>query len=77
MGVQTRHGYEISLQFKHVNFLMVSATMAGLALFYSAPSLSRNAFFHYTTGITLGVLGPVLLLTFDCGFFSVYIGFMV
>jgi hypothetical protein len=57
----------------------VLATAAGLAVFTMAPSLcrsaarlqqctnsssARNTFFHYTTGISVGILLSVLLMTF-------------
>ena len=54
----------MSLQWKHVNYLFLLATLAGLVLFCMAPALCRNTFFHYTTGIGVGLLLSVLLLTF-------------
>ena len=56
--------YKMSLQWKHVNYLFLLATLAGLVLFCMAPTLCRNTFFHYTTGIGVGLLLSVLLLTF-------------
>ena len=50
IGVQTTEGYTITLQWKHVNYMMVAVTISGMALFWMAPTLCRNTFFHYTTG---------------------------
>ena len=38
--------------------------MIGIGLFLYAPSLCRNAFFHYTTGVGAGVFLSLVLLTF-------------
>ena len=64
MGVQTKEGYTISLQWRHVNYWMLCITVTGLTMFFMAPRLCRNTFFHYTTGIGVGLLLSVLLLTF-------------
>lgn len=64
IGVQTSQKYKMTLQWKHVNYLFLLATLAGLVLFCMAPTLCRNTFFHYTTGIGVGLLLSVLLLTF-------------
>jgi len=64
IGVQTEEGYTITLQWKHINYMMLMVTIAGMALFWMAPTLCRNTFFHYTTGISLGLLMSVVLLTY-------------
>ena len=64
IGVQTVEEYTISLQWKHVNYMMVVVTLSGMALYWMAPTLCRNTFFHYTTGISLGLLMSVVLLTY-------------
>jgi len=64
IGVQTGEGYTITLQWKHINYMMLMVTIAGMALFWMAPTLCRNTFFHYTTGISLGLLMSVVLLTY-------------
>eukprot|EP00092_Neocalanus_flemingeri_P028995 GFUD01031478.1.p1 GENE.GFUD01031478.1~~GFUD01031478.1.p1 ORF type:complete len:450 (+),score=145.71 GFUD01031478.1:33-1382(+) len=64
IGVQTKEEYTITLQWKHVNYMMVAVTMTGLAIFWMAPTLCRNTFFHYTTGISLGLLMSIVLLTY-------------
>ena len=40
----------MTLLWKHVNYLFLLATLAGMVLFFMAPTLCRNTFFHYTTG---------------------------
>jgi len=64
IGVHTNQGYRMTLQWKYVNYLQVLATLTGLVVFCMAPNLCRNTFFHYTTGISLGLLLSVLVLTF-------------
>jgi len=64
VGIQTSEGYSISLHWKYVNYAMVIITAAGLTMFMMAPKLCRNTFFHYTTGISLGLLMSVVILTF-------------
>ena len=64
MGVQTKEGYTLSLQWRHVNYGMFCVTMAGLAMFFMAPRLCRNTFFHYTTGISVGLLMSIVILTY-------------
>jgi hypothetical protein len=64
IGVQTMEQYTITLQWKHINYMMVMVTLSGLVLFWMAPTLCRNTFFHYTTGISLGLLMSVVLLTY-------------
>ena len=54
VGVQTKEGYTISLQWRHVNYWMLCITVMGLTMFFMAPRLCRNTFFHYTTGISVG-----------------------
>ena len=64
VGIQTSEGYNISLHWKYVNYGMVIITLAGLTMFMMAPKLCRNTFFHYTTGISLGLLMSVVILTY-------------
>jgi len=64
IGVQTMEEYNITLQWKHINYMMLMVTIAGMALYWMAPTLCRNTFFHYTTGISLGLLMSVVLLTY-------------
>ena len=39
-------------------------TIAGLMLFFYAPSLCRNVFFHYTTGVAAGVFLSLVLFSY-------------
>lgn len=64
VGVHTSQAYKMTLQWMHVNFVQVIATMVGLCVFCMAPTLCRNTFFHYTTGIGMGLLLSILVLTF-------------
>jgi len=63
-GVLTREEYSISLQIYRVNYWQVLMTIAGLMLFFYAPSLCRNVFFHYTTGVAAGVFLSLVLFSY-------------
>jgi len=63
-GVLTREEYSISLQIYRVNYWQVLMTIAGLMLFLYAPSLCRNVFFHYTTGVAAGVFLSLVLFSY-------------
>ena len=43
---------------------MLCFTAAGLVIFFMAPKLCRNTFFHYTTGISVGLLMSIVILTY-------------
>ena len=45
-------------------FIQVLMTIAGLMLFLYAPSLCRNVFFHYTTGVAAGVFLSLVLFSY-------------
>ena len=38
LGVQTNKEYTLTLQWKHVNYIMVAVTLSGIALFWMAPT---------------------------------------
>lgn len=42
-------------------------TIGGFILFWSAHKLSRNPFFYYITGVTLGVTFSILILVWFVG----------
>jgi len=64
VGVLNRNQYTITLHKFRVNYWQVAMTVIGIGLFLYAPSLCRNAFFHYTTGVGAGVFLSLVLLTF-------------
>ena len=60
VGICTREQYRISLLVKRVIM-----TFIGLALFYYAKNMSRNASFHYTAGIGMRIfLSLVVIISF-------------
>ena len=59
-----REEFQISLQIYRVNYWQVLMTIGGAILFYYAPGLSRNVFFHYTTGVAGGVFLSLVLVSF-------------
>ncbi|KAG8194045.1 hypothetical protein JTE90_028387 [Oedothorax gibbosus] len=64
LGISTEENYAIQLQVRTINYWRLLQFIIGLLLFVSAPSLSRNPFFHYTSAISLGVLGSVLVILY-------------
>jgi len=64
VGVLSREEYTLSLQKFRVNYWQVVMTLAGVALFVYAPSLCRNVFFHYTTGVAAGVFLSLVVVSF-------------
>jgi hypothetical protein len=39
-------------------------TLAGVLLFFYAPSLCGNVVFHYASGVTIGILLSLIVFTF-------------
>lgn len=64
LGVLSRDEYSLSLHVAMVNYWQVIMTLMGLALFYYAPRLCRNVFFHYTTGVGAGVFLSLVVITY-------------
>ncbi|GFV39402.1 nuclear envelope integral membrane protein 1 [Trichonephila clavipes] len=64
VGIAAKDKYAIFLKVRTVNYWKLLQTMLGLLLLMSAPSLSRNPFFHYTSAVSLGVLGSLLVLIY-------------
>jgi len=63
-GVLTREEFQISLQIYRVNYWQVLMTIGGVILFYYAPALCRNVFFHYTTGVAAGIFLSLVLISY-------------
>jgi len=64
VAVKTSHEYTMSLQLKMINYIQVLLTLGGVFIFMMAPTLCRNQFFHYATGISAGILLSLIILTF-------------
>ncbi|XP_035226920.1 nuclear envelope integral membrane protein 1-like isoform X2 [Stegodyphus dumicola] len=62
VGLYTGDSYVLSLEVRTINYWRFLQTVIGILLFLSAPSLSRNPFFHYTSGVSFGVLASLLIL---------------
>ena len=60
IGVQTSQKYKMSLQWKHVNYIFLLATLAGLVLFCMAPTLCRCLGVPRTSITT--IFGCILML---------------
>jgi len=81
LGVLTADSYYVTLQLYRVNYWLVLATAAGLTLFFMAPKLCRNVFFHYATGVGAGILLSLVVVTYfvqrrvRAGWFGWILGF--
>ena len=64
VGILTREQYRISLLVKRVDYISVIMTFMGLALFYYAKDLCRNVFFHYTTGVGVGIFLSLVVIIY-------------
>jgi len=78
VGILTREQYRISLLVKRVDYISVIMTFIGLALFYYAKDLCRNVFFHYTTGVGMGIfLSLVVIIYFIQKRFNLWFGYAI
>merc|ERR1711963_219161 len=64
VGLLSREHYRISLLVKRVDYIYVIMTFVGLALFYYAKDLCRNVFFHYTTGVGVGIFLSLVVVVY-------------
>ncbi|KAF8795382.1 Nuclear envelope integral membrane protein 1 like protein [Argiope bruennichi] len=64
VGIASPDNYAIYFKVRTANYWKLLQTLLGILLFISAPSLSRNSFFHYTSAVSLGVLGSLLVLIY-------------
>ena len=74
VGILSRDVYKISLMIKKVDYVYVLMSVIGVALFYYAKDLCRNVFFHYTTGVGIGIFLSLIVVVFFvqrkvCNFF--------
>ncbi len=56
--------YTVVLQVYRINYWLVCTTLVGVLLFVYAPLLCRNVFFHYSTGVFVGVAFSFLVLVY-------------
>merc|ERR1711983_567084 len=59
-----RDAYTIALMIKKVDYALVVMTFIGIALFYYAKELCRNVFFHYTTGVGMGIFLSLIVIIY-------------
>ncbi|GFR76043.1 nuclear envelope integral membrane protein 1-like [Elysia marginata] len=64
IGVLSTKSYTVQFVVKNPEIWFVAYTGVGLLLFFLAPYWSRNKLFHYGTGMSIGVLGSVLIALF-------------
>ncbi|KAK8726774.1 hypothetical protein OTU49_010046, partial [Cherax quadricarinatus] len=64
VGIETNAGFKIYLRVRWVDFWRVVTLITAVVLFFTARHLAKNVFFHYTTGITIGVLGSLLIIVY-------------
>ena len=64
LGVLSREEYSVTLLRLRVNYWQVLLTFLGMFLFWKSKSLCRNVFFHYTTGVGIGVFLSLMAVSF-------------
>ncbi|XP_045107782.1 nuclear envelope integral membrane protein 1-like isoform X2 [Portunus trituberculatus] len=64
VGIETASGYKVALRTRWVDFWRVVVLVGSVVLFFTASHLAHNTFFHYTTGISLGVVGSLLIVVY-------------
>ncbi|XP_041458208.1 nuclear envelope integral membrane protein 1-like isoform X2 [Lytechinus variegatus] len=64
VGVETSGGFEIVTNQRNIDVLYMGLLLLGLTLFLISPALSRNYIFHYSSGVTIGVLASLLILIY-------------
>ena len=64
VGILSRDSYRISLMVKNVDYAYFLMTIIGIALFYYAKELCRNVFFHYTTGVGIGIFLSLIVIVY-------------
>ncbi|XP_038078390.1 nuclear envelope integral membrane protein 1-like [Patiria miniata] len=64
IGVQAADRVHIRVTESLVNWVSLLLTVVGVSLFLAAPRLSKSVVFHYSTGVTVGVLASVLILVY-------------
>lgn len=53
---------EVEYQFTYVDIKLVTLCLLGILLFYASNKLSKNELFQYFSGVSIGVLGSILVL---------------
>ncbi|XP_069988932.1 nuclear envelope integral membrane protein isoform X1 [Penaeus vannamei] len=64
IGIDSKNGFKVELRVRWVDFWRVTMLLSAVVLFFMARHLAKNVFFHYTTGITFGVFGSLLILVY-------------
>ena len=64
IGILSRDYYKISLMTKHVDYSYVIMTIIGITIFYYANTMCRNVFFHYTTGVGIGIFLSLIVMVY-------------
>ncbi|XP_066960082.1 nuclear envelope integral membrane protein isoform X2 [Macrobrachium rosenbergii] len=62
VGIETNQDFTISLRVRWVDFWRVVLMAGAVLLFFAASHLAKNIFFHYTTGIAIGILGSLIII---------------
>jgi hypothetical protein len=64
VGINTREDFSLKLILLRVSYYRLIMVVSGILLFFMAPKLGRNTLFHYLSGVSLGVLGSILILMY-------------
>lgn len=64
IGLVSEDGYRFEFVIRRINYWKLLQMVFGILLFFTLPSLCRNAAIFYTCGISVGVLASLLILIF-------------
>lgn len=64
LGVDCGKECILTSELRKVDLLYVGLFAAGLAIFLFAPVLSQSVYFHYSSGVTIGILASLLIVIY-------------
>ncbi|XP_076061789.1 nuclear envelope integral membrane protein-like isoform X2 [Oratosquilla oratoria] len=64
VGIDTKEPYKVSCQVRWLDFWRLVYLASGVLLFFAAEKLAQNTFFHFTTGVSLGIIGSLLVIVY-------------
>ncbi|XP_064613742.1 nuclear envelope integral membrane protein 1-like isoform X1 [Liolophura sinensis] len=67
IGVSSTYGYHLQFSVKSIELWYPFLQFLGIFFFFYAKKLSKNAAFHYGTGVSVGVVASILIVAYILG----------
>ncbi|XP_071826297.1 nuclear envelope integral membrane protein 1-like isoform X2 [Apostichopus japonicus] len=64
LGVECEDGCELHGKLREIDPLYIGLFVAGLLIFLYSPTFSRSVYFHYSSGVTIGILASLLIIVY-------------